>query len=266
MRGRRQIGHAVYIASICLELIQYPTRMNKPRILIPTPIQFNTARSFSTGQGYINSLVTAGGIPLMAPVTIDENALRGLYEFADGVLLSGGGDVDPAVYGETTHEKTGYVDLDRDRVEFLLTRWAVADDKPIFGICRGIQAMNVAMGGSLVQDIPSEWESTLKHNGRYENATRDEVLHHVAVETGSRIEKMVQNHDVGVNSFHHQAVKRVAEGFTITSRAPDGIIEGMEMPDKRFVVGVQWHPEEMSAVRADMLNLFVEFVDACAVA
>jgi putative glutamine amidotransferase len=126
--------------------------------------------------------------------------------------------------------------------------------------------MNVALGGSLVQDIPSQWESALKHNGHYENATRDEVLHHVAVEAGSRIEKLVENRDVGVNSFHHQAVRRVADGFTITSKAPDGIIEGMEMPDKRFVVCVQWHPEEMSAVRSDMLNLFVEFVEASAVA
>jgi putative glutamine amidotransferase len=248
------------------KLIQYATNMNKPKILIPTPIQFNTPRSFSTGQGYIDSLVTAGGVPLMAPVTIDENELRVLYVLADGILLAGGGDVDPAEFGEAAHEKTGFVDRNRDRAEFLLTRWAVADDKPIFGICRGIQVMNVALGGSLVQDIPSQWESALKHNGHYENATRDEVLHHVAVEAGSRIEKLVENRDVGVNSFHHQAVRRVADGFTITSKAPDGIIEGMEMPDKRFVVCVQWHPEEMSAVRSDMLNLFVEFVEASAVA
>ncbi len=202
----------------------------------------------------------------MAPVTIDEHELRSLFNMADGVLLSGGGDVDPGAYGETAHEKTDYIDKSRDLTEFLLTRWAVAEDKPIFGICRGIQAMNVALGGSLVQDIPSQWDAPVKHNGRYENATRDEVLHHVSVEGGSRIEKIVENRHVGVNSFHHQAVKRLADGFVITSRAPDGIVEGMEMPDKRFVVSVQWHPEEMTTVRADMLNLFVKFVAASVVA
>ncbi|HEY3291921.1 MAG TPA: gamma-glutamyl-gamma-aminobutyrate hydrolase family protein [Anaerolineae bacterium] len=238
--------------------------MNKPKILIPTPIQFNTQRSYSTGQGYIKSLVTAGSVPLMVPVSIDDRELRELYELSDGILLSGGGDIAPSTYGEEQHEQTHYIDPDRDRHEFLLTRWAVADDKPIFGICRGIQAMNVALGGTLLQDIPTQTASTLKHNGAYEKAARDEVLHHVTVESGSRIEQIMAHVDVGVNSFHHQAVKRAADGFVVTSKATDGIIEGMEMPDKRFAVGVQWHPEEMSAVRPDMLNLFVRFVDAAA--
>lgn len=251
-----------YYARLAIDTIRL--RMNKPKILIPTPIQFNTSRSYSTGQGYIKSLVRAGSVPLMVPVAIDDRELRALYELSDGVLLSGGGDVDPAAYGEDQLEPTHYIDTDRDRHEFLLTRWAVADDKPIFGICRGIQAMNVALGGSLVQDIPTQTQSTLKHNGAYEKAARDEVLHHVKVDAGSRIEKIVEQVDVGVNSFHHQAVKRAAAGFVITSKAPDGIIEGMEMPDKRFAVCVQWHPEEMSAVRSDMLNLFVKFVEAAA--
>ncbi|MCL4504729.1 MAG: gamma-glutamyl-gamma-aminobutyrate hydrolase family protein [Chloroflexi bacterium] len=239
--------------------------MSKPLILIPTPVQGEQHRSFSMGKGYIESLIAAGGVPLLVPVTVDELELRALYESASGVLLAGGGDVDPAEYGEEKHEKTGNIDRDRDHAEFLISRWAVADDKPIFGICRGIQSLNAALGGTLVQDIPSQWSTALRHNGHYDNAARDEVLHEVSIESGSRIEAIMENRTVGVNSFHHQAVERPADGFVITSRATDGVIEGMEMPGKRFVVSVQWHPEEMSRIRADMLNLFVKFVSACTV-
>ena len=210
----------------------------------------------------MRSLIDAGAAPLLAPVTLDERSLRGLYELAGGVMLAGGADVDPALFGEAQHEKTAGIDPDRDRAECLLARWAVADDKPLFGICRGIQSLNVALGGSLIQDIPSQWPTPLQHNGHYDGSARDQVLHTVRVEPGSRVESMLAARDTGVNSFHHQAVRRIAEGFVVTSRAEDGIIESIEMPDRRFVVGVQWHPEEMSEGRPDMLNLFVTFVNA----
>jgi len=233
-------------------------------ILIPTPVQDEQRRSFSMGKSYISSLIAAGGVPLMVPVTLDQREYRALYEMADGVLLAGGGDVDPVEYGEPKHEKTDRIDRDRDCAEIVVSRWAVADDKPLFGICRGIQSLNVALGGTLVQDIPSEWQSPVSHNGHYEKAAREQVLHTVSIDAGSRVEQMVEGREVGVNSFHHQAVKRLADGFVITSRAPDGVIEAMEMPGRRFMVAVQWHPEEMSAARADMLNLFVSFVNASA--
>jgi putative glutamine amidotransferase len=243
--------------------------LDKPLILIPTPVQDAQRRSFSMGKGYISSLIAAGAVPLMAPVTLDTRELRALYEMAAGVMLAGGGDVDPATYGEAAHEKTQGIDVDRDRAEFELSRWAVQDDKPLLGICRGIQSLNVALGGTLIQDIPALWAAALHHNGHYEQAARDEVLHTVCVEAHTRTAQMVAQQGtgdliVGVNSFHHQAVKAVADGFVITSRAPDGIIEAMEMPDKRFVVAVQWHPEEMSATREDMVNLFVTFAQAAA--
>ena len=236
--------------------------MNKPLILIPTPVQDEQRRSFSMGKGYITSLIAVGGVPLMVPVTLDERELHALYQSSAGVMLAGGGDVDPAEYDEPQHDMTKSIDPDRDRAEIMLTRWAVLDDRPLLGICRGIQSMNVALGGSLVQDIPSQWQTALHHNGHYEKAARDEVLHMVRVEPGSQVERIVERPDVGVNSFHHQAVKRVADGFVVTSRAPDGIIESIELPGKCFVVGVQWHPEEMSATRPDMLALFKVFVQA----
>jgi putative glutamine amidotransferase len=237
--------------------------MNKPMILIPTALQLDAYARFNMGRSYIRSVMDAGGVPIMVPVTLAERDLRQMYDMADGVLLAGGPDVDPAAYGEEQHEKTAGIEAERDQAEYVLTRWAIAEDKPLFGICRGIQSLNVALGGSLVQDIPSQWENPTTHNGHYEKAQRDQVLHTVDVSTGSRVEQMVTAKQIGVNSFHHQAVKRVANGFEITSRAPDGIIESIEMRDMRFAVGVQWHPEEMSAVRGDMLNLFVSFVKAC---
>jgi putative glutamine amidotransferase len=185
--------------------------MSRPWILIPTSVQDEQRRSFSMGKSYIASLIAGGGVPVMAPVTLDERDLRELYKSADAVMLAGGGDVDPAWYGEAPHEKTGHSDPDRDRTEFALSRWAVTDDKPLLGICRGIQSLNVALGGSLVQDIPSQWPTSLRHNGHYEQAARDEVLHTVCVEPGSRIDAILgaaEGREVGVNSFHHQAVKR----------------------------------------------------------
>ena len=236
--------------------------MKKPLIFIPTPVQDEQHRSFSMGKGYIQSVIAAGGVPLMVPVTLDEREMRALYEQCGGVLLAGGGDVDPAEFNEPVHEKIGYIDRDRDRAEFAVTRWAMAEDKPLFGICRGIQTLNVALGGSLVQDIPSQWQGAVHHNGHYDGARRDDVLHTVCVEPGTCVWQMMRQAEVGVNSFHHQSVKRVAEGFVITARAPDGIIEAIEHPGMRFAVAVQWHPEEMSATREDMLNLFVSFVNA----
>lgn len=234
----------------------------KPIVLIPTPVQDESRRSFAMGRNYIRSIIDAGGAPIMAPVTLDERSLRELYEAAGGVMLAGGGDVDPSFYGESAHERTGRIDLERDRAEFLLTRWAVADNRPLFGICRGIQAMNVALGGTLVQDIPAQWPGAVGHNGHYEGAQRDDVLHIVNVEAGSRVEAILGSRMPGVNSFHHQSVKQVAGGLVVTSRAPDGVIESVEMPGQRFAVGVQWHPEEMSAGRDDMMSLFVAFVQA----
>jgi putative glutamine amidotransferase len=238
--------------------------MNKPTILIPTALQTDATNHYNMGRNYIRSIVDTGGVPVMVPVALAERDLRQMYDMADGVLLAGGPDVAPSAFGEEPHEKTAGVEIERDVAEYLLARWAVADDKPLFGICRGIQSLNVALGGSLVQDIPTQWQSDLTHNGHYEKAARDQVLHIVDIDAGSRVEAILAGTCVGVNSFHHQAVKRVADGFMVTSRAPDGIIESIEMPDLRFMVGVQWHPEEMSQSRPDMLNLFVSFVSACA--
>ena len=240
----------------------------KPLILVPVPIQDDEKRRFTLGRNYVRSISEAGGVPVMAPVTIDPVSLRSLYDSADGVLLTGGADLDPSVFGEPLHPLTKGVDPDREAAETLLAGWAVADDKPMLCICRGVQQLNVILGGSLIQDIPSQHKSDLEHSAGRLSPARDYVAHSICVEPRSQLGMALglgeAGGEVGVNSFHHQALKRVADGLRITSRAPDGIVESVEMPDRRFVVGVQWHPEEMSAGRADMFNLFVSFVTAAA--
>ncbi len=239
--------------------------MSQPRILIPTPVQDFERRRFSMAQGYVQSVIRAGAVPLMIPVTLDTSILRELYQSCDGVLLTGGDDVDPVLFGEATHATTEGIDRVRDDTEIAMSQWAAEDDKPLFAICRGIQVMNVAFGGSLIQDVPTQYRDErfdIQHNGRYEAASRSTVLHQVYVEPRSQLAGIVGAGDVGVNSFHHQAAKKVGDGLLVTARSKDGLIEALEMPDRRFYLGVQWHPEEMTTERADMLALFQQFVAA----
>lgn len=238
--------------------------MPKPLILIPTPVQDPEMRRFAMGKNYVRSLIECGAMPIMMPTTLDMQSVRQMYEQADGVLLSGGSDIDPALFGEEAHPETYGIDADRDHVEVALTQWAMQDDKPAFFICRGIQVQNVALGGTLIQDIPTQWKANnlLEHRGHKIGAARDQVLHEVCVEPNCKLASIIGAGDIGTNSFHHQALGRIGAGLIITSRAPDGIIESVEAPDKRWFVGVQWHPEEMTAGRADMMSLFQSFVDA----
>jgi putative glutamine amidotransferase len=237
--------------------------MAQPRILIPIPIQDAERRRYTLGKNYVHSIIAAGGVPLLVPTALDDATLHELFTAADGVMLTGGDDVNPALFGEEVHEKTGGIDHDRDRAEMALMRWCAAADKPVFGICRGIQVMNVALGGSLIQDVPSQAPSELTHPGHWNGAARDQVLHTVTCDEGTRAAALL-GRDVGVNSFHHQSIKRLGDGLVVTGRAPDGIVEAVEIPAQRFCLGVQWHPEEMAAGRADMLGIFRAFVAACA--
>ncbi len=237
--------------------------MNSPRILIPTPIQDSEKRRFAMGKNYVKSLVACGAIPVLLPTVVSRESWRAMYESADGVLLSGGGDVDPARFGELPHEKTYGVDPERDEVEMALARWALQDDKPLFAICRGIQVVNVALGGSLIQDLPSQQRSDVPHDGTASGFERHQAAHTVHVEPGTHIAQIVGPGELEVNSFHHQALKRVADGLVVTSRSPDGVVESVELPGKRYYIGVQWHPEEMAADREDMMRLFRTFVEAC---
>lgn len=203
------------------------------------------------------AVAQAGGLPVLIPTGIGEDALREIYERLDAVLLPGGPDVDPSVYGQEKHSTTR-IDAPRDAIELPLARWAAADDLPMFGICRGHQVINVALGGSLIQDLPSQRE--LVHDIP-DGQPRSTILHAVTVEPNSKLASILGEAEVPVNSLHHQAVDQIAPGMVITAYSPDGIIEATEMPDKRFAVSVQWHPEDLTH-EPTMRRLFEAFVEA----
>jgi putative glutamine amidotransferase len=205
--------------------------------------------------------VTAEVRLLEAPMSAAE-ALAGL----DGLLLTGGEDVSPALYGEPPHEKLGDVDAARDAFEIALVTEARSRDLPIFAICRGIQVMNVAFGGSLVQDIPSEIPGALEHQLAVPHHESYALAHEVWLEPDSLLatlmrERLSDADSCEVNSRHHQAIKRLAAGFKVSATAPDGIIEAIEDPAARFCLGVQWHPENFWRT-GEFRPLFEGFVGA----
>lgn len=217
--------------------------------------------SFLMTQVYIQRLGLAGAAPIIVPLLRSDDALRAIYERLDGLFLAGGVDVDPSYYGESPHPKLGDVNRDRDRVELALLRWALEDDMPILAVCRGIQVLNVAAGGTLYQDIEAQVPHAIRHN-YHKVKPRNYRAHEVTVEPGSRLSTVMGTQAISVNSLHHQAVKDVAPTFRATARAVDGIIEGIEGLNGHFAVGVQWHPEALAEEDAAMQALFDRFVDA----
>ncbi len=214
-------------------------------------------------ESYVRAILLAGGVPLLIPLLADKSALRALYLSLHGLLLSGGGDLDPTHYGEPPHPRLGNVDAFRDRVELTLTRWAMMDDLPLLAICRGIQVLNVALGGSLYQDIPSQISNALPHPHQAGNP-RCHLAHAIEVERQTLLAHLFRDipGQVSVNSMHHQAVRVIAPGFVINARAPDGVIEGIEHSSRRFALGVQWHPEELVPYHRPMRTLFGALVAA----
>jgi len=218
------------------------------------------------GQRYVRVLTSCGAVPWVIPLLQDDEAtLRAIYDRLDGVFLTGGVDVDPSRYGEERHPLCDHTDPPRDWTELTLIRWALGDGKPFFGVCRGIQALNVACGGSLYQDVPSQYPDAIKHDcfPSANGFTRDYLAHPVRIESASRLSRLLGTECCTVNSMHHQGIKKLAPGLTATAFAPDGLIEGVEAMDKRFVLGVQWHPEELADdPAAPMRRLFTDFVSA----
>jgi putative glutamine amidotransferase len=210
---------------------------------------------------YIRAVQAAGGIPLLLTPHFTPEVQAALWQRLDGLILTGGGDIEPARFGEPRHPSVDDVSPARDELELGLTRRAVTDDVPLFAICRGIQVLNVALGGSLVQDLPSEWPNALVHS---QKAPRHEPTHPVKVMgEGTRLGRALGSLELEVNSMHHQAIKRLGDGLREVAWAPDGVIEGVEMAgDDRFVLGVQWHPEELVGHDQAARNLFSAIVDA----
>lgn len=226
----------------------------------------NNELLFGSLPAYTASVAQAGGLPVLITPNVGEETLRATYERLDGILLSGGGDLDPATYGQTVDETVYGIHNDRDTFDIEVARWAFHENKPLFGICRGCQVMNVALGGTLYRDIPREYPgyTGIIHSLWGATVPRDTIAHRVTVNPGSRLAQAMGTNagldHVQVNSLHHQALNQVAEPLVITARAEDGIIEGVEVPDARFFVGVQWHPEELTPTSDTMRHLFRAFI------
>jgi putative glutamine amidotransferase len=222
------------------------------------------APRFSNNQSDSKAIMAAGGIPLLIPQVEDAESLRALYDCLDGVLLPGGVDIDPRFFHEDQHPETDMPDDGLDFVETTMLPWALEDDLPILGICRGHQVLNVVMGGTLWQDIPAQYATVFDHRESYKRKIRDYLAHDVRISPESRLRQLVGADRVWVNTSHHQAVKDVAPGLRATAWAPDDLCEGLEGPEYSFVLTVQWHPEEMVRKHEWARRLFGALVSAAA--
>ena len=215
---------------------------------------------YANNRAYVHAVETAGSLPVLIPMINDLNILTALLSRLDGILLSGGIDVHPSHYGEEVHPLTQEVDIELDEFEITLASWAIQQDIPVLGVCRGMQLINVVLGGTLYQDIDNQYPDSIAHSQRHLPITH--LAHHIIVEPGSRMEKILGAGEVWVNSHHHQAIKDPGKGVRITGRAPDGVAELLEVPGCRFVMAVQSHPEELYSIEPAFKRLFSAFVQA----
>jgi putative glutamine amidotransferase len=189
---------------------------------------------------YSQAVLNAGGAPVIIPAEQDRASLERILAAAQGIILSGGPDLNPRSYGEEPLPGLGEVDEALDRMELAAARLAIETDIPLLAICRGIQVLNVALGGSLYQDIPTQRPESICHNPKADKGVN---THRVLIEKGCRLRQMMGKSAIWVNSKHHQAIKGLGAGLVPAARASDGVLEAVELPAKRFVLGVQWHPE-----------------------
>ncbi|MCA9900513.1 MAG: gamma-glutamyl-gamma-aminobutyrate hydrolase family protein [Ardenticatenaceae bacterium] len=210
---------------------------------------------------YLKAIVAAGGVPVMIPLGLSESDLQEIIQQMDGILLPGGGDIEPSVYQGQGNAKVYGVDTDRDRVEFVVARTAVAQQKPLLAICRGVQVLNVALGGSLWEDVELLMPGAMHHE-HLNSHPRSHLAHTVTIEPDSLLAQQLGRTETAVNSLHHQGIRRLAEDLRATAVAPDGLIEGVEVIDHPYAVGVQWHPENLIHNAPHMLGLFRGLVEA----
>ena len=209
---------------------------------------------------YMGGVEQAGGIPMLLSLSADPQMWEHYLEVCDGFVFTGGQDIDPAIYGQEKLPECGYQAEPRDSQEVYMIRRLLELDKPALGICRGIQIMNAALGGTLYQDIFTQLSTGVVHR---QDKPYDIPHHQVRLQEGTKIRKIIGHEVLSVNSMHHQAVWKPAPGFVVSATAPDGMIEAIEHPEKRFLVGVQWHPEHMWQDYDSARRLWKAFVSAC---
>ncbi|MDR6997709.1 gamma-glutamyl-gamma-aminobutyrate hydrolase family protein [Neobacillus niacini] len=236
--------------------------MEKPIIGITTSyVKYNdNMEGVYIHHDYHRAVERAGGIPFLLPVVKDEEAVKQYAALCDGIIFSGGEDIDPHFYGKPPHVKIGFFRTERDEFEIKLFDYYLKTKKPIFGICRGLQIINVACGGTLIQDIPSLKEKEVHLHEQ--TIPRHLPFHRVKLKKNSWMEGIWGKEDMQVNSLHHQAIEELGEGLAITALADDGIIEAVEGMGHPYLIAVQWHPESMSEKHPEMQELFNQLVEA----
>lgn len=219
-----------------------------------------TKESYWMLPGYVEGVEEAGGIPVILPLSQREDALARYAQAFDGFLFPGGHDLAPALYGEERQEICGTVCPERDEMERRLFPLALATGKPMLGICRGVQLFNVLLGGTLYQDIPTEYPSSVQH---HETPPYDKVAHSVELARDTPLSLAVRQENMGVNSYHHQGIKTLGKGLRPAAVAPDGLTEAVYLPEHPFCLAVQWHPEFSYRTDENSRRLFRAFIEAC---
>ncbi len=235
--------------------------MNKPLIGLTPLVDQNMDDSLWMLSDYIYSVEASGGVPVVLPYGDDEQILEIFVKKCDGFLFTGGQDISPLFYDDTPSPKLKRTCPLRDNMEFKLFKLAFAADMPIFGICRGLQLINAALGGSLYQDIPTQLPSTLTHS---QEKPYDAAVHEVRLNEKSKLYELLGKESLEVNSLHHQGVKTLAPALKTEAVASDGLIEAFTCPDKKYVYAVQWHPEYLYKNDINSRLLFDAFVRAAA--
>jgi putative glutamine amidotransferase len=215
--------------------------------------------SVHLNQAYILAVQNAGGIPIVIPISVQDEA-HDLVSLCDGILLSGGEDIDPLTYGANPEPEIGKTILERDQIEKAVIKMAQKQGKPILGICRGIAMINATLGGTIIQDIEKINPDALNHR---QTAARSQPTHDLTIEPNSRLCEIIGEKEIQINSMHHQAIKQTASTLRVVAKAPDGTIEALELIDrnKPMLIAVQWHPEEMASEDPKMANLFKALID-----
>ncbi len=233
--------------------------MKKPIIGL-VPIVDPAQNRYGMSPAYCKALECAGALPVMLPLTPDAADLAQLAALCDGLLFTGGPDIHPARYGEEILPACGQIIPERDEMEEALFQAALAADKPVLGICRGIQVLNVALDGILWQDLPSQYGNAVLHS---QPEPYDQPCHKVSVVQGTPLARLLGQREIAVTSRHHQAIRELAAPLQAMAYSPDGLVEAVWMPGKRFVWGVQWHPESVYQTSQASRKLFAAFVEQC---
>ncbi|MCC8042398.1 MAG: gamma-glutamyl-gamma-aminobutyrate hydrolase family protein [Oscillospiraceae bacterium] len=229
------------------------------KIVAVVPLWDDEKESIWMLPGYMNGIRECGAIPIILPLTSDTDDVLSAFERCDGLLMTGGHDVSPTLYNEVPRYECGVCCTERDIMESALYRNALDNNKPVLGICRGIQLINVLQGGTLYQDLPTEYSSNIEH---HMNPPYTDIAHNVTVVKASPLYNLLQTEHLGVNSYHHQAIKKLGDSLEIMAKSEDGLVEAVRHTEKSFVWAFQWHPEFDFHINRNSREIFNAFIKA----